>query len=208
MESETQDNGRQWYAVQTRSNMEKRAVETLKHMIEVEDMGAYISEQDVLMPEETVSEIKNGKKVARKRKLYPGYIFIRIKLYDDDGNFLEKPWYFVRGINGVINFMGGDSRSEKDIKKGEQPHIVHLRKHEIDRIFEQIRQSEGVERPKIVFNVGEPVKIHEGPFLGLTGIIEEVDEERGKLKVSVSIFGRFTPVELEYSQVSRAEEAD
>lgn len=82
---------------------------------------------------------------------------------------------------------------------------VPLRQAEIDRIFAQIAQTEGTERPKISFNVGEAVKIHEGPFLGLTGIIEEVDTERGKLKVSVSIFGRFTPVELEYSQVSRAD---
>ena len=194
MESGTQDT-RKWYAVQTRSNMEKKAVETLKHMIDVEDMGAYISKEDILMPEEKVSEVKDGKKTTRMRKLYPGYFFVRVKLHDEDDNFLEKPWYFIRGINGVINFMGG-----------ERP--VALRKAEIDRIQAQMAQAEGVERPKINFNVGEAVKIHEGPFLGLTGIIEEVDTERGKLKVSVSIFGRFTPVELEYSQVSRAEEAD
>lgn len=191
MESDTQDT-RKWYAVQTRSNMEKKAVETLKHMIDIEDMGAYISKDDILMPEERVSEIKNGNKISKARKLYPGYIFVRVKLYDENDNFLEKPWYFVRGINGVINFMGG-----------ERP--VPLRQAEIDRIFAQIAQTEGMERPKISFNVGEAVKIHEGPFLGLTGIIEEVDTERGKLKVSVSIFGRFTPVELEYSQVSRAD---
>ena len=194
MESDTQDT-RKWYAIQTRSNMEKKAVETLKHMIDVEDMGAYISKEDILMPEEKVSEIKDGKKTSRLRKLYPGYFFVRVKLYDEDDNFLEKPWYFIRGINGVINFMGGD-----------RP--VALRKAEIERIQAQIAQAEGVERPKINFNVGEAVKIHEGPFLGLTGIIEEVDTERGKLKVSVSIFGRFTPVELEYSQVTKAEEAD
>lgn len=194
MESDTQDT-RKWYAIQTRSNMEKKAVETLKHMIDVEDMGAYISKEDILMPEEKVSEIKDGKKTTRLRKLYPGYFFIRVKLYDEDDNFLEKPWYFIRGINGVINFMGG-----------ERP--VALRKAEIERIQAQMAQAEGVERPKINFNVGEAVKIHEGPFLGLTGIIEEVDTERGKLKVSVSIFGRFTPVELEYSQVTKAEEAD
>ncbi len=194
MESDTQDT-RRWYAVQTRSNMEKKAVETLKHMIDVEDMGAYISKDDILMPEERVSEIKNGNKVSRARKLYPGYIFVRVKLFDENENFLEKPWYFVRGINGVINFMGG-----------ERP--VPLRQAEVDRIFAQMAQSEGTERPKISFNVGESVKIHEGPFLGLTGVIEEVDTERGKLKVSVSIFGRFTPVELEYSQVSRADIED
>ncbi len=191
MESESQSTAK-WYAVQTRSNMEKKVVETLKHMIDVEDMGAYISKEDILMPEERVSEIKNGNKITRARKLYPGYIFVRVKLYDDNENFLEKPWYFVRGINGVLNFMGG-----------ERP--VALRPAEVERIKAQMNQPEGAERPKIVFNVGESVKINEGPFLGSTGVIEEVDAERGKLRVSVSMFGRFTPVELECSQVSRVD---
>ena len=191
MESESQSTAK-WYAVQTRSNMEKKVVETLKHMIDVEDMGAYISKEDILMPEERVSEIKNGNKITRARKLYPGCIFVRVKLYDDNENFLEKPWYFVRGINGVLNFMGG-----------ERP--VALRPAEVERIKAQMNQPEGAERPKISFNVGESVKINEGPFLGSTGVIEEVDAERGKLRVSVSMFGRFTPVELEYSQVSRVD---
>lgn len=194
MESESQSTAK-WYAVQTRSNMEKKVVETLKHMIDVEDMCAYISKEDILMPEERVSEIKNGNKITRARKLYPGYIFVRVKLYDDNENFLEKPWYFVRGINGVLNFMGG-----------ERP--VALRPAEVERIKAQMNQPEGAERPKISFNVGESVKINEGPFLGSTGVIEEVDAERGKLRVSVSMFGRFTPVELEYSQVSRVDAAE
>ena len=194
MESESQSTAK-WYAVQTRSNMEKKVVETLKHMIDVEDMGAYISKEDILMPEERVSEIKNGNKITRARKLYPGYIFVRVKLYDDNENFLEKPWYFVRGINGVLNFMGG-----------ERP--VALRPAEVERIKAQMNQPEGAERPKISFNVGESVKINEGPFLGSTGVIEEVDAERGKLRVSVSMFGRFTPVELEYSHVSRVDAAE
>ena len=179
-----------WYAVQTRSNMEQKAVEGLKRMIDIEDMGEYMSKDDILMPEELVSEVKNDKKTTRKRKLYPGYIFIRVKLYDEDENFLEKPWYFVKGINGVINFMGGD-----------RP--LPLREAEIKSIFDHMKQSEGVEKPKVNFEVGEEVKITDGPFLSLVGVIEGVDPERGKLKVSVSIFGRFTPVELEYWQVEK-----
>ena len=179
-----------WYAVQTRSNMEQKAVEGLKRMIDIEDMGEYMSKDDILMPEELVSEVKNDKKTTRKRKLYPGYIFIRVKLYDENENFLEKPWYFVKGINGVINFMGGD-----------RP--LPLREAEIKSIFDHMKQSEGVEKPKVNFEVGEEVKITDGPFLSLVGVIEEVDPERGKLKVSVSIFGRFTPVELEYWQVEK-----
>ena len=190
----SEDPLRKWYAVQTRSNMEQKAVETLKGMIDVEDMSSYISKDDILMPEELVSEIKNDKKTVRRRKLYPGYIFVRVKLYDEDGNFLEKPWYFIRGINGIINFMGGD-----------RP--VALKKAEIESIIGQMSAAEGTERPKVNFEVGEEVKINDGPFLSLTGRIDEVDPEHGKLKVSVSIFGRFTPVELEYWQGSKAGEA-
>lgn len=193
MEGQKQDL-RRWYAVQTRSNMEQKAVETLKRMIDVEDMGDYISKDDILMPTELVSEVKNNKKTKQRRKLYPGYIFIKIKLYDSEENFLEKPWYFIRGINGVINFMGG-----------ERP--LPLRQPEIDTIFEHMKQAEGTEKPKVNFSVGEEVKINDGPFLSLTGRIDEVDPERGKLKVSVSIFGRFTPVELEYWQVNRVEDS-
>ena len=193
MDTETNDN-RKWYAVQTRSNMEKKAVESLKRQIGIEDMGEYMSTDDILLPQETVSEIKNGKKRVNTRNLYPGYIFVRVKLYDDDENFLEKPWYFVRGINGIINFMGG-----------ERP--VALKKDEIEKIFEQIDQSKGTEKPKVSFEVGEEVKINDGPFVSLTGRIDEIDPEKGKLKVSVSIFGRFTPVELEYWQVSRADDS-
>lgn len=188
------DDNRKWYAVQTRSNMEKKTAESLRRQIDIEDMGAYISKDDILLPTETISEIKNGKKKVHTRNLYPGYIFVRVKLYDDDENFLEKPWYFVRGINGVINFMGG-----------ERP--VALKQSEIERIFEQIDQSKGTEKPKVSFEVGEEVKINDGPFVSLTGRIDEIDPERGKLKVSVSIFGRFTPVELEYWQVARVEES-
>ena len=76
----------------------------------IEDMGEYINKDDILMPTELVSEVKNNKKTTRKRKLYPGYIFVKVKLYDEDENFLEKPWYMIRAVNGVINFMGGDRR--------------------------------------------------------------------------------------------------
>ena len=194
MDSEVVDT-RKWYAVQTRSNMEQKAVESLKRQIAIEDMGEYISAEDILMPTEKVSEIKNNKKRVITRKLYPGYIFVKVKLYDDEENFLEKPWYFVRGINGVINFMGGD-----------RP--VALKKYEIDRIFEQIAQAEGTEKPKVEYSIGDHVKINDGPFLSFEGDVEEIDTEKGKLKVIVSMFGRFTPVELEYWQVSRIEDSE
>lgn len=197
------DNGRKWYTIQTRSNMERKAVEHLKRMIDREDMGEYISKDDVLAPEEKVStlvQVKRNGKVEQKQKqvsrmLYPGYIFIKIKLYDSEDNFLEKPWYFIKSINGVVNFIGGDKP-------------IPLSKSEIDSIMAQKQQAEGAVRPKVVFAVGESVKITDGPFLGLIGQVEEINEELCKLKVSVNIFGRYTPVELEYNQVVKSEEAE
>jgi transcriptional antiterminator NusG len=183
--------GPRWFAVHVLSNQEQKAKRYLDKFIEVEEMGDYIYE--VLMPTEVVTEVKNGKKSTRVRKFYPGYIFVNMRLYDDDGKLIHKPWYFVREAQGVINFVGGDKP-------------VPLKVAEIDRILDQVKEAEGKEKPKIEYEVGETVKINDGPFLNLTGKIDAIDPERGTLKVSVSIFGRYTPVELEYWQVQRAEE--
>ncbi len=155
----------------------------------VEELDDFIFE--VLLPTETVSEVKSGKKSTKVRKLYPGYVFIQMRLYDENGKVINKPWYFVKETTGVIGFVGGD-------------HPAPLRQSEIDDIKTRVEAASGKEVPKVVYTVGEEVKINDGPFLNLTGRIDEVDPERGKLKVSVSIFGRFTPVELEYWQVERA----
>jgi len=172
--------------------MEGKVKKYLDKFISVEEMEDYVEE--VLMPTETVTEVKNGKKINKTRKLYPGYVFINMRLYDEDGKILQKPWYFVRGVQGIIGFIGGERPSP-------------LKQDEIDRILRQVSEAEGKEVPKVQFGVGEEVKITDGPFLNLNGRIDEIDPERGKLKVSVSIFGRFTPVELEYWQVERAEES-
>ncbi len=178
-----------WYAVQTLSNMENKVTKYLLKFIEVQEMGEYITQ--VLMPTEKVSEVKNGKKREIVRKLYPNYIFIRMKMYDEDGKVLQQPWYFVRDVQGVIGFIGGD-------------HPVPLKQVEIERILEQVKAAEsGKATPKVIFAVNEEVKINDGPFMNLVGRVDAVDIERGKLQVSVSIFGRFTPVELEFWQVER-----
>lgn len=177
-----------WYAVQTLSNMENKVTKYLLKFIEVEEMGEYIDQ--VLMPTEKVSEVKGGKKTEKLRKLYPNYLFLRMRLYDADGKVLQQPWYFVRNVQGVIGFIGGDNP-------------VPLKPVEIERILDQVKASEGKAVPKVQFVVNEEVKINDGPFLNLTGRIDSVDAERGKLQVSVSIFGRFTPVELEFWQVDR-----
>ena len=182
----------QWYALQTLSNMEGKVKRYLDKFIVVEEMEDEIKE--VLMPTETVTEVKSGKKSTKVRKLYPGYVFIHMRLYDEDGKILQRPWYFVRGVQGVIGFIGGERPSP-------------LKEEEINRIIEQISEAEGKEKPKVSYEIGEEVKITDGPFLNLSGRIDEIDMDRGKLKVSVSIFGRFTPVELEFWQVERAEES-
>ena len=182
----------QWYAIQTLSNQEQKAKRYLDKFIPLEEMEEYV--QEVLLPMETVTEVKGGKKTQKTRKFYPGYVFIKIRLYDEDGTVLQKPWYFIRGTQGIIGFVGG-------------LHPMPLKKDEIDRILGQVSAAEGKEVPKVQFTVGEEVKINDGPFMNLTGRIDEADPDRGKLKVSVSIFGRFTPVELEYWQVERADEA-
>jgi transcription termination/antitermination protein NusG len=191
MTSSSRVSGPAWYAVQTLSNQEGKAKTYLDKFIEIEEMGEYVFQ--VLMPTEEISEIKNGKKTKRVRKFYPGYIFVHMKLYDDEGKLNQKAWYFVRDAQGVINFVGGENPSP-------------LKPSEIDRILKQVEESQGKEKPKVAFELGEEVKIIDGPFVDLTGKIDDMDPEHGKVKVSVSIFGRFTPVELEYWQIEKIED--
>lgn len=183
--------GPRWFAVQTLSNQEAKVKRYVEKFVEVEELGEFVFE--VLMPVETVTEIKNSKKIQKLRKFYPGYVFVHMCLYDETGTIQQKPWAFVRNTEGVIGFVGGDRPTP-------------LKEDDIKRIINQVQESKGKEVPKVQFAVGEQVKITDGPFLNLTGQIDEVDPQRGRLKVSVSIFGRFTPVELEYWQVERLEE--
>jgi len=183
--------GPRWFALQTLSNSEGKAKKYLERYAKQEEMDEYIFE--VLMPTESVTEIKDGQKKTRERKLYPGYLFINMRLYDDDGVLIKEPWYFVKEASGVINFVGGEK-------------AYPLKEDEINRILKQVQDAEGKEVPKVNFEEGEEVKINDGPFMNLNGRIDEIDLERGKLKVSVSIFGRYTPVELEFWQVQKIED--
>jgi transcriptional antiterminator NusG len=183
--------GAQWFALHTLSGQEQKVKAYIEKFKAAEELDDSILE--VLLPTETVSEVKGGKKSSKVRKLYPGYVFIQMRLYDEEGRVLNKPWYFVKEAAGVIGFVGGD-------------HPAALRQVEIDEIKARIEAASGKEVPKIQYEVGEEVKITDGPFLNLNGRIDEIDPTRGKLKISVSIFGRFTPVELEYWQVQRTAE--
>jgi len=139
---------------------------------------------------EKVVEVRGGKKTVTNRKLHPGYLYVEMALLDESRRLLEKPWYFIKGIDGVIGFIGGERPAEVDVE-------------EINVIKAAVSDSEDVEKPKVNFEVGETVKINDGPFLNFSGVIEEIEPEKGKLKVTVDIFGRKTPVELEYWQVEK-----
>ena len=181
-----------WYAIQCLSNHEDKVRRYLcKYKEENEEFARCLNE--ILVPIETVSEVKNGKKRQRDRKFYPGYVFVEMKLFDPQGNLLKNPWYKVKETDGVINFIGRENPTP-------------LGEEEIGRILRQVDEAKGKEVPKVKFGKGEVVKILDGPFLNLTGEIEDIDAEKGTLKVSVSIFGRFTPVELEFWQVEKADE--
>lgn len=179
----------QWFVLHTLSAQEIKVRESIGKRMKSEEMQDYIKE--VLVPMERVAEVRGGKKTVSNRKLYPGYVFIHMALLDENERIIEKPWYFIRDTQGVIGFVGGDRPSPTP-------------QEEIDEIKERITESEETERPKVDFEPGETVKINDGPFLNFNGVIEEVDPDRGKLKVTVNIFGRSTPVELEYWQVEKA----
>jgi len=180
---------KQWFVLHTLSGQEAKVKESIERRIKQEEMEDYIDE--VLIPTEKVSEVKQGKKTTTTRKFYPGYVLVHMALYDANKSLLDKTWYFTQQTPGIIGFIGG-----------EQP--VPLRQKEVESIFLQIEEKKEKVKPKVVFEPGETIKITDGPFLNFSGVIEEVDPDRGKLKVSVSIFGRSAPVELEYWQVERA----
>lgn len=179
----------QWFVIHTLAGQEQKVKDSIEKRIAADEMGEYIKE--VLVPMEKVAEVRSGKKTVTTRKLYPGYVFIDMALLDEDNRVRDKPWYFIRDTQGIIGFVGGDRPAPTP---GE----------EIESIKAQISESEDVEKPKVQFDVGETIKINDGPFLNFSGVIEEVDPDKGKLKVTVNIFGRNTPVELEYWQVEKA----
>ena len=181
----------QWFALHVLSGQESNVFKHMTSRIRSEEMGDYIHE--ILIPSERVSEVKRGKKVETNRKLYPGYVFVSMYLLDGEKKLVDKTWYFVRETPGVIGFANGDNP-------------IPMRQSEVDAMLAQVREKEDKVTPKIMWSVGDRVRVGDGPFEGQEGVIEGVDEARGRVNVAVSIFGRSTPVELEYWQISKAEE--
>ena len=172
-----------WYIIHTHSGFENKVVEKIKDEVNKKKLNDFF--EDFIVPTQKTIEIKKGKKVEGEKKFYPGYIMIKMIMNDDT-------WHFIKKVNRVSGFLGASNKP------------VALRKEEADRILNQIQ--EGLESivPTITFEVGETVKVSDGPFASFNGIVEEVDADRSRLKVAVSIFGRATPVELEYTQVEKS----
>ncbi len=178
-----------WYVIHCLPGQEQKVVDSIEKRKVREEMTELIHQ--VLIPTERVEEVKRGKRATTTRKFFPGYILINMDLVDEKNQLNERSWYFIRETPGILKFVGGD-----------RP--IPLRKEEVDSILAQIHDREDKVVPKVNFERGETLNVNDGPFKGMTGVVEEVDQEKGKLKVSVSIFGRSTPVELEFWQVEKA----
>ena len=173
-----------WYIVHAHSGFEKKVAQSIRETAAQNGISHLIEE--VVVPVEEVVEVRRGKKVAAERKFFPGYVMIKMELNDET-------WHMVKNTQKVTGFLGHGGKGRP----------VPITEKEADAIFAQVR--DGLDNPKsqISFDIGENVKITEGPFESFVGLVESVDDEKSRVKVSVSIFGRATPVDLENSQVEK-----
>ncbi len=171
-----------WYIVHAYSNFERKVAESIKERAAAAGLSEQLAE--VLVPMEEVVEMRRGRKVASERKFFPGYVLVKMELND-------QTYHLIKNTPKVTGFLGTENKP------------IPITEDEAGRILQQVQ--EGVERPKpsVTFEIGEQVRVADGPFASFNGLVEEVDEERARLKVAVSIFGRATPVELEYGQVEK-----
>ena len=172
-----------WYIVQAYSNFEKKVADGIRQAADDKGVGEMIEE--VLVPSDTVKEVRRGRAQEVERRFFPGYVLVKMVLND-------TTFHVINNVPKVTGFLGS----------GKKPLPVSQR--EVDRILGQVEEGEKAPaKPSILYDIGETVKVIDGPFASFTGVVEDVDEDNARLKVSVSIFGRATPVELEYSQVDK-----
>jgi transcriptional antiterminator NusG len=173
---------KRWYSVSVLSNFEKKIAEQIKHSVAEKGLEDEIDE--VLVPTEEVLEIRRGKKVTSERRFMPGYVLVHMEMTD-------RGYHLITSINRVTGFLGPQGKP------------MPMRDAEVNAILNRVEEGEAAPRNLIRFEVGEQVKVTDGPFDGFSGMVEEVDEDASRLKVTVSIFGRPTPVELEFTQVQK-----
>ena len=171
-----------WYIVQTFSGFEQKVAETLKETIKTKELNEKIS--DVLVPIHEVTEVKRGKRVQRKKKYFPSYVLVKMEMS-------KELYHMIKDIQKVTGFLGSEGKP------------VPVPGKEIDKIMGSIKEGSLSPKTQVSFDIGEQVRVCEGPFASFSGLVEEVDEEKSRLKVSVSIFGRPTPIDLEYNQVEK-----
>ncbi len=172
-----------WYIIHVYSGFERKVEQAIREQAQIKGLADRFEE--VMVPSEEVVEMRRGQKVTSERKFFPGYVLVKVDLDDES-------WHLVKNTSKVTGFLGAGGRP------------VPITDAEADRIINQVK--DGVERPKplISFEIGEAVRVCDGPFASFNGLVEEVDEDRARVKVAVTIFGRATPVELEYAQVEKA----
>lgn len=173
---------KKWYVIHTQTGSEEKVKSLIERRAESNNMKELIFQ--VLIPTEQVSEVKEGKKKITQRKFFPGYVLVEMDLSD-------QSWYLIKNTAGVTGFIGARSKP------------VALREEEVQSILRQSEERKVKPAPKVIFEKGESVRVTDGPFTNFNGAIEEVNPDKGKLKVSVAIFGRSTPIELEYWQVEK-----
>ena len=171
-----------WYIVQTFSGFEQKVADTLKETLKKKKLNEEIDE--ILVPMHEVTEVKRGKRVQRKKKYFPSYLLVKMEMK-------KELYHMIKNIQKVTGFLGTTGTP------------VPVPEKEIDKIMGRIKEGTLAPKTQISFDIGEQVKVCEGPFASFSGLVEEVDEERSRLKVSVSIFGRPTPIDLEYNQVEK-----
>ena len=172
-----------WYVVHAYSGMEKSVQRALTERIERAGMQDKFGQ--ILVPSEEVVEVKNGQKAVTERRLFPGYVFVEMEMTDDT-------WHLVKNTSKVTGFIGGKSNKPTPIAP-----------HEVAKIMQQVQEGVEKPRPKVLYEVGEVIRIKDGPFTDFNGNVEEVNYEKSKVRVTVTIFGRATPVELDFSQVEK-----
>ena len=173
---------KRWYSVSVLSNFEKKIAEQIKTSVSDSSLEAEIEE--VLVPTEEVIEVRRGKKVTTERRFMPGYVLVRMEMSD-------QGYHLINSINRVTGFLGPQGRP------------MPMRDAEVNAILNRVQEGEDAPRMLIHFDIGEKVKVNDGPFEDFDAMVEEVDDDNQRLKVTVSIFGRETPVELEYTQVTK-----